>query len=161
MDMKKKVETNNELSEPAVAYGALNSSSLVGLLDSSYAVSTDFDLLNLARKGVSKKALVSLAKQISLTIQEVAGIMHISERTLQRYTPATLIKTEHAEKAIELARLYQRGTEVFGTMDNFNDWMKTPNYTLNGETPLNLLDTSIGFELILQTLGRIEYGVFS
>lgn len=159
--MKKKTETHTELAEPAVAYSALNPTSLVGLLGGSYAASTDFDLLNLARKGVSKKALVSLAKQISLTIQEIAGIMHISERTLQRYTPATLIKTEHAEKAIELARLYQRGTEVFGTMDNFNDWMKTPNYTLNGEAPLNLLDTSIGFELILQTLGRIEYGVFS
>jgi putative toxin-antitoxin system antitoxin component (TIGR02293 family) len=160
MDMKKKATTNT-VSEPAVAYGALNQTSLIGLLGSNYSVSTDFDLLNLARKGVSKKALVSLVKQISLTIQEVANIMHISERTLQRYTPSTLIKTEHAEKAIELARLYQRGTEVFGTLDNFNDWMKTPNYTLNGETPLNLLDTSIGFELILQTLGRIEYGVFS
>lgn len=159
--MKKKPVNNSELSEPAVAYGMLNQTSLVGLLGSNYAVSTDFDLLNLARKGVSKKALLSLAKQISLTIQELAGIMHISERTLQRYTPTTLIKTEHAEKAIELARLYQRGTEVFGTMDNFNDWMKTPNYTLNGEAPLSLLDTSIGFELILQTLGRIEYGVFS
>lgn len=159
--MKKKAEPHTELAEPAITYGTLKPTSLVGLLGSNYAVSTDFDLLNLARKGVSKKALLSLAKQISLTIQEVAGIMHISERTLQRYTPGTLIKTEHAEKAIELARLYQRGTEVFGTMDNFNDWMKTPNYTLNGEAPLNLLDTSIGFELILQTLGRIEYGVFS
>jgi len=160
--MKKKTEPHTDkLAEPAVAYGALNTTSLVGLLGGDYAASTDFDLLNLARKGVSKKALLSLAKQISLTIQEVAGIMHISERTLQRYTPSTLIKTEHAEKAIELARLYQRGTEVFGTMENFNDWMKTPNYTLNGETPLDLLDTSIGFELILQTLGRIEYGVFS
>lgn len=159
--MKKKPVTTSELSEPAVAYGMLNQTSLVGLLGSNYAISTDFDLLNLARRGVSKKSLVNLAKQISLTIQELAGIMHISERTLQRYTPATLIKTEHAEKAIELARLYQRGTEVFGTMDNFNDWMKTPNYTLNGEAPLSLLDTSIGFELILQTLGRIEYGVFS
>jgi len=159
--MKKKPETNTIASEPSVAYGMLNQTSLVGLLGSNYAVSTDFDLLNLARKGVSKKALLSLAKQISLTIQELSNIMHISERTLQRYTPATLIKTEHAEKAIELARLYQRGTDVFGTMENFNDWMKTPNYTLNGETPLSLLDTSIGFELILQTLGRIEYGVFS
>ncbi|WP_316817469.1 antitoxin Xre/MbcA/ParS toxin-binding domain-containing protein [Pedobacter nyackensis] len=159
--MKKKPVTNSEVSEASAAYGVLNQTSLVGLLGSNYAVSTDFDLLNLARKGVSKKALVSLAKQISLTLQELAGIMHLSERTLQRYTPATLIKTEHAEKAIELARLYQRGTEVFGTMDNFNDWMKTPNYTLNGEAPLSLLDTSIGFELILQTLGRIEYGVFS
>ncbi|MDR6784727.1 putative toxin-antitoxin system antitoxin component (TIGR02293 family) [Pedobacter africanus] len=160
--MKKKTEPHTDkLAEPAVAYGALNTTSLVGLLGGNYAASTDFDLLNLARKGVSKKALLNLAKQISLTIQEVAGIMHISERTLQRYTPSTLIKTEYAEKAIELARLYQRGKEVFGTMDNFNDWMKTPNYTLNGETPLHLLDTSIGFELILQTLGRIEYGVFS
>jgi putative toxin-antitoxin system antitoxin component (TIGR02293 family) len=51
--------------------------------------------------------------------------------------------------------------EVFGTMDNFNDWMKTPNYTLNGETPLSLLDTSIGFDLVFQAIGRIEYGVFS
>lgn len=159
--MKKKTDPKNIVSEPIAAYGALNQTSLLSLLGSNYAVSTDFDLLNLARKGVSKKAIVSLAKQISLTIQELAGIMHISERTLQRYTPATLIRTEHAEKAIELARLYQRGTEVFGTMDNFNDWMKTPNYTLNGEAPLSLLDTSIGFELILQTLGRIEYGVFS
>ncbi|WP_225869534.1 type II RES/Xre toxin-antitoxin system antitoxin [Pedobacter psychroterrae] len=159
--MKRKVESTQNLSEPAVAYGVVNPASLLGLLGSNYATSTDFDLLNLARKGVSKKALVSLAKQISLTIQEVAGIMHISERTLQRYTPATLIKTEYAEKAIELAKLYERGTEVFGTIDNFNDWMKTPNYTLNGEAPLNLLDTSIGFDLIIQTLGRIEYGIFS
>ncbi|TCD00824.1 DUF2384 domain-containing protein [Pedobacter psychroterrae] len=161
MGMKRKVESTQNLSEPAVAYGVVNPASLLGLLGSNYATSTDFDLLNLARKGVSKKALVSLAKQISLTIQEVAGIMHISERTLQRYTPATLIKTEYAEKAIELAKLYERGTEVFGTIDNFNDWMKTPNYTLNGEAPLNLLDTSIGFDLIIQTLGRIEYGIFS
>lgn len=159
--MKKKPKTTTEVAEPMVAYGMLNQSSLVGLLGSDFAISTDFDLLKLARKGVSKKALISLAKRISLTIQEIAGIMHISERTLQRYEPTTLIKTEHAEKAIELARLYERGTEVFGTMENFNDWMKTPNYTLNGEAPLSLLDTSIGFELILQTLGRIEYGVFS
>lgn len=159
--MKKKVESKQNLSEPAVVYGVVAPASLVGLLGSNYATSTDFDLLNLARKGVSKKALVNLIKQISLTIQEVAGIMHISERTLQRYTPATLIKTEYAEKAIELAKLYERGTEVFGTIDNFNDWMKTPNYTLNGEAPINLLDTSIGFDLIIQTLGRIEYGIFS
>ncbi|RYE57718.1 MAG: DUF2384 domain-containing protein [Sphingobacteriales bacterium] len=161
MDMKKKLEPAQRLSEPTVAYGAISPASLIGLLNPRYTASTDFDLLNLARKGVSKKAIVNLAKEISLTIQEVAGIMHISERTLQRYTPATLIKTEYTEKAIELAQLYERGTEVFGTIDNFNNWMKTPNYSLNGEVPLNLLDTSIGFDLIIQTLGRIEYGVFS
>jgi putative toxin-antitoxin system antitoxin component (TIGR02293 family) len=159
--MKKKATATNKVSEPMAAYGVLNQPSIVGLLGSNFTISTDFDLLKLARNGVSKKSLINLAKHISLTLQELASIMHISERTLQRYEPTALIKTEYAEKAIELARLYERGTEVFGTMENFNDWMKTPNYTLNGEAPLSLLDTSIGFELILQTLGRIEYGVFS
>lgn len=159
--MKKKTESKNVVEEPMVAYVTQNNMSFVGLLDSSYAGSTEFDLLRLARKGVSKKSLISLAKGISLTIQQLADIMHISERTLQRYTPSTLIKTEHAEKAIELAKLYERGIEVFGSLDNFNDWMTTPNYTLNGETPMGLLDSSLGFDLVFQTLGRIEYGVFS
>jgi len=159
--MKRKTEPKNSLSEPLVAYNSVPSVSLIGLLNSNYATSNDFDLLNLARKGVSKKSLVNLAKSISLTIQQVADIMHISERTLQRYTPATLIKTEHAEKAIELAKLYERGIEIFSTLENFNDWMSTPNYTLNGEAPMALLDSSIGFDLVFQALGRIEYGVFS
>lgn len=159
--MKKKITSKNIVEEPMVAYLSTNQASFLRLLDSSYIGSTDFDLLKLARKGVSKKALISLAKSISLTIQQVADIMHISERTLQRYTPSTLIKTEHAEKAIELAKLYERGIEVFGNLENFNDWMKTPNYTLNGEEPIALLDSSLGFDLVFQTLGRIEYGVFS
>jgi hypothetical protein len=89
--MKKKVQEITHAAEPMAVYGA--STSLIGLLNYNLATSTDFDLLNLARKGISKKSLVGLARQISLTIQEVAGIMHISERTLQRYTPATLIKS--------------------------------------------------------------------
>lgn len=159
--MKKKPTELSTLNEPNVAYGTMMPPSLLGVLGNNYATVNDFDLLTLARKGISKKSLIVLAKRISLTIQQVAGIMHISERTLQRYTPSTIIKTEHAEKAIELARLYERGIEVFGTLDNFNEWMKTPNYTLNGEAPIDLLDSSLGFNLILQTLGRIEYGVFS
>ena len=87
--------------------------------------------------------------------------MHISERTLQRYTPATLVNAAYADKAIELARLYERGTAVLGNEKEFSTWMRTPNHALNNEVPLNLLDTSIGFNLILQVLGRIEYGVFS
>ena len=49
------------------------------------------------RKGLTL-VLLSLAKKISLTIQELADIMHISERTLQRYDDDAIIKTEYAEK---------------------------------------------------------------
>jgi putative toxin-antitoxin system antitoxin component (TIGR02293 family) len=123
--------------------------------------SSDQDILQLTRDGLPKRILLSLAKKISLTIQELANIMHISERTLQRYDDNAIIKTEYAEKAIELARLYTRGEEVFGSMDKFKNWMKTPSHIFKGEAPVSLLDTSFGFNMVFKELGRIEHGIFA
>jgi putative toxin-antitoxin system antitoxin component (TIGR02293 family) len=164
LKMKKKqhqqVESDSTLSEPMVAYG-VSSDTPIALMMGYNSNPTNFDLLQLARKGVAKKTLLALAKKISLTIEEIACILHISERTLQRYEPETLIKTEYTDRAIELAQLYERGVEVLGTEEAFNRWIRTPNRALSNEIPLNLLDTSIGFTMVLQILGRIEYGVFS
>ena len=41
------------------------------------------------------------------------------------------------------------------------DWLKSPNAALRGNAPLGLLDTDIGAENVLDTLGRIEHGVFA
>lgn len=159
--MKKKNQNEAIVQEPMAMYMPVSATPMVAMMGSAYSNPTDFDLLNLARKGISKKALNALAKQISLTIEEVAKVLHISERTLQRYTPNTLVKTEYADRAIELARLYERGNEVLGSNKAFNVWIKSPNFALNGEIPFNLLDTRIGFEMVLNVLGRLEYGVFS
>jgi putative toxin-antitoxin system antitoxin component (TIGR02293 family) len=123
--------------------------------------STDLDILKLTRQGLPKRVLMSLAKKVSLTLFELSNIMHISERTLQRYDDDAIIKTEYAEKAIELARLYTRGEEVFGSMDKFKAWMKSSNHIFNNEAPVSLLDTSFGFDMIFKELGRIEHGIFA
>lgn len=159
--MKKKVNNTSIAEEPMVSYGAVNYTPMVAMMGSQYANPSDFDLLKLARKGIPKKALLALAKQISLTIEEVASVLHISERTLQRYTPSTIVKTEYADRAIELALLYERGIEVLGSEKAFTHWVKSPNTALGGEVPFNLLDTRIGFTMVLDILGRIEHGIFS
>lgn len=159
--MKRKNQETSKVEEPLAAYGYMPLTPLEAMMGSSNTSANDFDLLNLARKGISKKALLALAKQISLTIEEIANVLHISERTLQRYTPSTLIKTEYTDRAIELAKLYERGIEVLGSQQAFNGWLRHPNYALRNQIPLNLLDTSIGFTMVLDVLGRIEHGVFS
>ncbi|WP_220476902.1 antitoxin Xre/MbcA/ParS toxin-binding domain-containing protein [Massilia cavernae] len=40
-------------------------------------------------------------------------------------------------------------------------WLRQNNRSLGGEVPLSLLDTEVGYELVLDTLGRIEHGVVS
>lgn len=125
------------------------------------AMGTGYDAVKLARQGLPKRILLSFAKTISITIQELANVMHISERTLQRYDDDAIIKTEYSEKVIELARLYKRGEDVFGSMKNFKIWMKTPSLIFNGESPMALLDTSAGFDMVFTELGRIEHGILA
>jgi len=160
---KKRIEAD-KVNEPMVAYvtaGSLNP--FYNLLGGAepLILSNDFDIIRIAREGFPKHVLLNLAKKISLNIQELACILHISERTLQRYNDDDIIKTEYAEKAVELARLYTRGAEVFGSMDKFKQWVKSPSLIFNGEAPVSLLDTSAGFDMVFRELGRIEHGIFA
>jgi putative toxin-antitoxin system antitoxin component (TIGR02293 family) len=165
MSHKSKIEdTPNMLNEPMVAYAVGGSgNTFYNLLGGARSLrfSNDFDIINLARKGFSKGTLLALAKKISLNLQELANILHISERTLQRYDDNEIIKLEYAEKAVELARLYTRGEEVFGSIDKFKLWIKAPSLIFNGEAPVTILDTSAGFDMVFRELGRIEHGIFA
>jgi putative toxin-antitoxin system antitoxin component (TIGR02293 family) len=165
MSYKEKKSSKSEVNEPQAAYftshhtGASFMHMLGGAKFSSTA--TDWDILNLTRQGLPKRTLMQMAKKISLTQQELSDILHISERTLQRYEDTDVIKTEYSEKAIALARLYDRGEEVFGSIDKFKIWIRTPSVIFNGESPLSLLDTTFGFGMVLDELGRIEHGIFA
>ena len=57
--------------------------------------------------------------------------------------------------------MISRAQEVFDDPAAAVDWLKTPNAALDSNTPLSLLDTDIGAENVLDTLGRIEHGVFA
>lgn len=156
--------SNNSVNEPLAIYATQQGNlfnNLLGSTAAQFSFMSDFDILKSTRNGLPKRVLMGLAKKISLTLQEFANIMHISERTLQRYDDDEIIKTEYAEKAVELARLYTRGEEVFGSMDKFKTWMKTPVHVFRGDTPVSLLDTSIGFDMVFKELGRIEHGIFA
>lgn len=166
MSYKSKKTKPDTLNEPMAVYLPLNQvqSSFMEMLggnDFTAASTSEWDILKLARQGLTKSVLLAMAKKISVTLQEFAQIMHITERTFQRYDDNDVIRAEYSEKAIALARLYDRGGEVFGSVDKFKIWMRTPLYVFHGETPLSLLDTSIGFEMVLDELGRIEHGIFA
>ncbi|NML41469.1 DUF2384 domain-containing protein [Chitinophaga sp. G-6-1-13] len=120
-----------------------------------------YDFIELSRSGVLKRALLNLSRQLSFSLTELAQVLHISERTLQRYADDAKLGADTSERAILLSQLYQRGTEVFGNLENFKEWMRTPLPTFNYQLPISLLDTTFGFQLIEDELGRIEHGIFA
>ena len=62
---------------------------------------------------------------------------------------------------LRLAQLTRRASAVFDDPAAAGDRLNSPNAALRGNAPLSLLDTDIGAESVLDTLGRIEHRVFA
>jgi len=120
-----------------------------------------YDFIELSRNGINKRNLLFLAKKIDFDLKELVTILHISERTLQRYALSKKLSPEVSERAIQLARLYCKGEEVFGDLEQFKKWMQYPSMALGMKQPKELLDTTFGFQLLNEELTKIEYGIFS
>ena len=119
------------------------------------------DFIVCIREGVPKKALDNLAEVTGISISEMSNLIRTSDRTLRRYSPKQRLDPEQSERVIELAKVYSRGEEVFGTMDAFKEWMNSTVMALGNKRPKEYLDTSLGIEILMDELGRIEHGIFA
>lgn len=120
-----------------------------------------FDLVRLTRKGIPRSAIDALAKSLHLSISELTKYLHISERTLQRYSPDKSLSTELSDHVLQIAKVYAKSLDVFEDPETTSSWLKQPNIALGNIAPIEYLDTSSGIEIVLDELTRIEYGVFS
>ena len=71
-------------------------------------IETPFDLMDLARQGLFRSAMDSLAQLLELSTKDLVQYLHISERTLQRYDEQKKLSPELSDHLIQLARVYAR-----------------------------------------------------
>ncbi|MDB5228899.1 MAG: hypothetical protein JWN78_3092 [Bacteroidota bacterium] len=143
-----KVKEVSVLQEPEVQYIAGNTAFPYRIIDT-------------ARDGISKGSFMNFINKFDYTLREVASVLNLSERTLQRYENSDKLSKDASERALHFKRLYTKGETVFGSIDAFNEWMKTSNLLFNNKKPMSYLDTSFGFEMLEDELGRIEHGIFA
>ena len=93
------------------------------------------------------------------TIEEMAGVIGISPRTVGRKEKCTtpLTKAE-ADRAIRLSRVTHTAVDAIGDLEKAVRWLRKPNAALRGQTPLRLVESEPGTELVLAALDRIAYG---
>ena len=120
-----------------------------------------FDIVELSYNGISKTALTHLAKYLSLSWKQIATLLPVTERTLQRYTSNQHLNLAVSEQILKIAEVVAKGTDVFGNREKFLAWMNQPCTALSNNTPFSMLGSRFGIEMIFDELGRIEYGVYS
>lgn len=117
--------------------------------------------VSLIRDGIPVAAVESIKRAVDLSQAELAAALAIPERTLARRKREGRLNSEETAKLVRLARVVERAEEVFESLEAALDWLKSPNVALAGAQPLSLMDTDVGAESVLDTLGRIEHGVFA
>jgi putative toxin-antitoxin system antitoxin component (TIGR02293 family) len=122
---------------------------------------TTNDWIQIVRRGLPAMAIDALARAVQLTQTELSETLAIPERTLVRRKKEGTLSTEESAKLVRVARVLYRAVEVFEHHATALDWLKASNPALGSVSPLSLLDTDLGAEAVLDTLGRIEHGVFA
>ncbi|UEG49952.1 DUF2384 domain-containing protein [Ferruginibacter lapsinanis] len=103
-----------------------------------------------------------IADKTPFTQAEWASILHVSERTLQRYAKNnSSFAPINAERALQIAKVLKEAKIAFGNIDNFYNWLKRNPYMLEGNLSFNSLTTYEGIEKVLTQLGRIQHGLFA
>lgn len=120
-----------------------------------------FELIAQSRSGVAHVEVRALATLLELTIREMAILLSMNERTMARRLVAGSLNKVESERLLLLKALAGHGLRVFEDQGKFNRWLRRPSEILENQSPLQLLDTATGFQVVDQILGRIEYGVYS
>jgi putative toxin-antitoxin system antitoxin component (TIGR02293 family) len=106
------------------------------------------------------------------TIDFVAGLLSMSRAAFLdavKIAPSTIerrlrtgeaLTADESDRVSRVAKVLRRAVVVFGAEAQGKAWMTDSISSLSGRTPLSLLDTVEGYELVDKTLSRIEFGVY-
>ena len=121
-----------------------------------------FKLIEATRDGVKYNTFDDFSEKFPLSYSDWSRILHVSERTMQRYKKEKKkFDSLHSEKLLMIMLLFQKGIEVFGNSSKFITWIDSKNIALGGIKPKNLLDNTFGINMIKDELIKIEHGILA
>lgn len=117
---------------------------------------------NISLKEFTYQDFKKIADKIPFTQAEWSDILHISERTLQRYAKDNhLFAPINAERVLLINKVLNEAKITFGETEKFYDWIKRNPYMMEGNLSIQSLSTYEGIQNVLTQLGRIQQGIFA
>ncbi|MFC4635352.1 antitoxin Xre/MbcA/ParS toxin-binding domain-containing protein [Dokdonia ponticola] len=117
-------------------------------------------LVHVSREGLSYPKFLLAVEAFDFSKQELAQLLHISERTLERiHKDKKRLSTPQTERILEVSILFEKGWDFFGSKEAFRKWLSIPNYAFENQTPLSMLDTKYGIDSVEVLLDRMAHGI--
>ena len=112
-----------------------------------------------------KNVFFTLVISVLLSSCKISGLTNdyskLTEENKNRIVTFESFVDYNSERIYEISRLFGLGYEVFDSPESFKEWLLTPSKVLSNKKPFELLDSSLGFELVENEIVRIQYNVYS
>ncbi len=119
-------------------------------------------LVSTIRRGINVNDFDKIAGSSPFSMAEWSVFLHLSQRTMQRIRKEKrAFEPLQSERILQIALLYRKGIDVFGSKEKFDSWLEAENVTLRKVKPKSLLDNAFGINLLFDELTRIEHGVLA
>lgn len=85
--------------------------------------------------------------------------LNISVKTFREYKkPESIFKENIKEHVLLLLSLMKHGSEIFGSMKEFESWLDRENFYFDNKCPASFVNTITGIKFIDDRLTAMEYG---
>ena len=88
-------------------------------------------------------------------------VLDLPECTIARRKRKAKLRAGESDRQLRVARVAALAEEILGDTVKAARWLRRPNRTLGGKTPLQTLDTDIGASQVETVLHPVEHGLFS
>lgn len=108
------------------------------------------------------KRFQKIADKIPFTQKEWANILHLSERTLQRYAKAnSSFEGIYVDRILHIEQLINLGIEVFTDANSLYNWLKKDKIVFGKVLNFQSLYHTNGIQENIMQLGRILHNVYT
>lgn len=108
------------------------------------------------------KKLKKVADLVPFTQSEWANMIHLSERTLQRYAKNnSSFEGIYTDRILLLQEMIELGLETFTNATVFYHWLKKEKQVLGQSLNFESLYSDRGIQEVIDQISRIQYGVYT
>lgn len=114
------------------------------------------------RNGTPARTIPGIALRLGISQDRLFDLLRLPKSTVKgRISADGMLSATEQDRVYRAEKALSRALQVLEDEAAAKEWLSQRNRSLGGELPLALLDTELGYELVLDTLGRIEHGVLS
>lgn len=116
-------------------------------------------LVREVERGFAYGILERFQKATALSLEQIAEVIRVPQRTLSRRRGERL-RPDESDRLLRASRVFGRALELFeGDQDRARRWFVASNRALGGQTPLAFVKTDVGTREVEQLIGRLEHGI--